>query len=236
LSLDLIPDGIRFSVRTCDNERAREESNMASWYERAVQTSFKPTADGYVFRCPNLWLFGRGRSYLVNEAQKEALAAHLRRRQRLILRLMAIYLVIAFGATMLFQSAGAPDTSTAGFFGVIALTVLGMLALALVPHIYLMQKIEPMLAQLQRSDEQTSLREQIFGVAALISPVHLALGGVGGALVAVANIKTIVEELSEGRFTSQLVWSSIGLLIGILLASYFAYLAVLKRKLKRRAS
>jgi hypothetical protein len=209
---------------------------MASWYERAVQTSFKPTADGYVFRCPNPWLFGRGRSYLVNEAQKEVLAGHLRQRQRLILRLMAIYLLISFGATMLLQSASAPDASTAGFLGVIALTMLGMLALALLPHLYLMRRIEPMLAELQRADEQTTLREQLFGVAAVISPVHLTLGGVGGFLVAVANIKTIVEELAEGSFTSQLVWSSIGLMIGVLLASYFAYLAILRRRLKRKAN
>jgi hypothetical protein len=196
---------------------------MASWYERAVQTSFKPTADGYVFRCPNPWLFGRGRSYLVNEAQKEVLAGHLRQRQRLILRLMAIYLLIAFGATMMLQSASAPDASTTGFLGVIALTVLGMLALALLPHLYLMRRIEPMLAELQRADEQTTLREQLFGVG-------------GGFLVAAANIKTIVEELAEGGFTSQLVWSSIGLMIGVLLASYFAYLAILRRRLKRKAN
>jgi hypothetical protein len=209
---------------------------MVAWYERAVQTSFKPTPDGYEFRCPNPWLFGHWRSYLVNEAQKEVLAGHLRQRQRLILRLMAIYLLIAFGATMMLQSASAPDASTTGFLGVIALTVLGMLALALLPHLYLMRRIEPMLAELQRADEQTTLREQLFGVAAVISPVHLTLGGGGGFLVAVANIKTIVEELAEGGFTSQLVWSSIGLMIGVLLASYFAYLAILRRRLKRKTN
>jgi hypothetical protein len=208
---------------------------MAAWYERAVQTSFKPTAGGYVFRCPNPWLFGRWRSYLVNEAQKETLAVHLRQRQRLILWLMAIYLPIALAVTALFQSLGGPpDPSTAGFLAVIAAAMLGMLALALVPHLYLMRKIEPLLAQMQRTDEQTTLREQLFGVAAVISPLNLALGGLGGFLVAVANIKSIAEELSEGRFGSQLLWPAIGLLFGVLLASYFAYLAILKRRLKRK--
>ena len=207
---------------------------MASWYERAVQTSFKPTADGYVFRCPNPWLFGHWRSYLVNEAQKEILAAHLRQRQRLILWLMAVYLLIALGFTILFQSSGAPDTSTSGFLAVVVLSMVGMLALALVPHLYLMRKIEPLLAQLPRTDDRATLHEQLFGVAAVISNVHLALGGVGGVLIAIANIKTIVEELSGGNPGSQLTWSAIGLLIGVLMASYFAYLAILKRKLKRK--
>lgn len=212
---------------------------MAAWYERAVQASFKPTAGGYVFRCPNPWLFGRWRTYLVDETQKETLAMHLRQRHRLILWLLAIYLSIALVvtvATALIQSLGGPlDPSTAGFLAVIAAALLGMLALALVPHLYLMRKIEPLLALMQRTDEQTTLREQLFGVAAAISPMNLALGGLGGFLVAVANIKSIAEELSEGRAGSQLLWSMIGLLVGVLLASYFAYLALLKRRLKRKA-
>lgn len=210
---------------------------MASWYERTVQASFKPTADGYVYRCPNPWLFGRWRSYLVNEAQKEIVAAHLRQRQRLILWLMAIYLLTALGLTALLQSSGAaPDTSTAGFMGVIALTMLAMLALALVPHLYLMRKIEPLLAQLPRADERATLHEQLFGVAAVISNLHLALGGLGGFMIAVANIKSIADELSQGRAGSQLYLSAFGLLVGVLLASYFAYLTILKRKLKRKTN
>jgi hypothetical protein len=209
---------------------------MASWYERAVQTSFKPTTDGIVFQCPNPWLFGRWRHYLVNEAQKEMLAAHLRQRQRLILWLMAIYLLIALGITILFQSSGAPDTSRSGFLGVVALTMVAMLALALMPHFYLMRKIAPLLAQLPRTDDRATLHEQLFGVAAVISNVHLAMGGVGGVLIAIANIKTIVEELSGGNPGSQLLWPATGLLVGVAMAGYFAYLAILKRKLKRKTN
>jgi hypothetical protein len=208
---------------------------VARWYERAVQTSFKPAEGGYVFQCPNPWLFGRLRSYLVNEAQKESLAECLRQRQRLILRLMAVYVLVAFGITLLFQSANtAIDPNSTAFLGIVALAMLGMLALALVPHFYLMRRIGPLLAELQRTDEQITLREQIFGVAAVISNMHLALGGLGGALIAASNIKTIAVGLSEGRPGSELSWSAFGLVVGVLLASYFAYLAILKRKLKRK--
>jgi hypothetical protein len=209
---------------------------MASWYDRAVQTSFKPAPEGgYVYRCPNPWLFGHWRSYLVDEAQKESLSVHLRQRQRLILWLMGFYLLVAFGLTLMFGSSGrAPDPTTGGFYAFVALALLGMLALALVPHVYLMRKIEPMLARLQRAEEPMTLHEQLFGVAAVISNLHLALGGLGGVLVVIANLKTIVEYLSEGGFGTQLLWPGFGLVFGSLLAGYFLYLTILKRRLKRK--
>jgi len=209
---------------------------MASWYDRAAQTSFKPAPDGgYVYRCPNRWLFGHWRRYLVNEAQKESLCVHLRQRQRLILWLMGIYLLVAFGLTLMFGSSGtAPDPTTDSFYAFVAAALLGMLALALVPHIYLMRKIEPLLAQLPRAEAPLSLHEQLFGVAAVISNLHLALGGFGGVLIFVANTRTIVEYLSQGVTGTQLLWPGFGLLFGSLLASYFLYLAILKRRLKRK--
>jgi hypothetical protein len=210
---------------------------MASLFDRAVETSFKPAPGGYEFRCPNPWLFGHWRTYFVNDAQKEVVAAHLRQRQRLVLWLLAIYLLIAFAATVAFQSLGGPpDLSTTGFLAIAAAAMLGMLALALVPHIYLRRKIEPLLAELPRTDAQATLHEQLFGVAAVISPVHLALGGLGGFLIAASNVKSIADMLSQGVAGSELLWSGFGLLIGVLLASYFAYLAILRRRLKRKAN
>ncbi|HEY4407682.1 MAG TPA: hypothetical protein VGN55_23780 [Xanthobacteraceae bacterium] len=211
---------------------------MASWYYNAVQTSFRPAPEGgYVYRCPNPWLFGHWRSFLVNEDQKESLSVHLRARQRLILWLMGLYLLIAFGLTLVFGSSGsAPDPTSGGFYVFVAVALLGMLALALVPHLYLMHKISPMLAQLPRAEAPLSLHEQLFGVAAVISNLHLALGGFGGVLIFIANAKTIVEYLSEGVIGTELIWPCFGLLIGSLLAGYFLYLTILKRKLKRRPS
>jgi len=208
---------------------------MAGWQDRAVETSFKPTEGGYIFQCPNPWLFGRTRSYLVNASQKEALAACLRQRQRVILWLMAVYVLVALGLTSLLQSMSpAPDPSTPGFLAVIALTMMGMFALAMAPHLYLMRKIRPLLPQLQPTEEAITLREQIFGVAAQISNMHLVLGGLGGFLVVAASVKSIVEDLSEGRVGMELYWRAFGLLVGTLLMSYFVYLALLKRRLTRR--
>jgi hypothetical protein len=208
---------------------------MASLFDRAVEASFKPVPGGYEFRRPSPWLFGHWRTYLANDAQKEVLAVVLRQRQRLILGLLAIYLLVAFAATVLYPALGGPpDLSTAAFVTVVVVAMLGMLTLALVPHIYLMRKIEPVLAQLQRTDEQATLHQQLFGVAAVISPVHLALGGLGGFLIAASNVKGIADLIAQGAVGSELFWPGFGLLIGFLLASYFAYLAILRRRLKRR--
>jgi hypothetical protein len=109
-----------------------------------------------------------------------------------------------------------------------------MLALALVPHVYLMRKIEPMVAQLPRAEPPMSLHDQLFGVAAVISYLHLSLGGFGGALVVIANVKTMIEYVSEGAPGVQLLWPSFGIVFGSLFAGYFLYLTLLKRKLQRK--
>ena len=212
-----------------------QESQMTSLYERAVQASFTPAPDGHVFRCPSPWLFGHWRSYLVNDAQKEMLAAHLRQRQRLIMGLMAIYLLIALGFTLAFQSSGPPDTSSSAFLDGVVVTMLVMIGLALMPHFYLMRKIGPLLAQLPRSDDHATLHQQLFGVASVISNLHLAMGGGGGVLIAIANTKGLADVIAGGQPAAQLFWPVLGLVIGVLMAAYFTYLWLLKRRLKRKA-
>ena len=207
---------------------------MASMLDRAVETSFKPAeSGGHEFRCPNPWLFGHVRTYLVNEAQKQQLATFLRQRQRVMLGLLAIYLLISFAVTMMFPSTtSASDGSTSGFVALVVVALLGMLALGLVPNYYLMRKVGALLAQLPRTDASMTLHQQLFGVAAVISNLHLALGGLGGFLVAASNIKSMVGVLYGGEEGS-LIWSGFGLLCGTALMSYFAYLTLLKRRLKR---
>ena len=208
---------------------------MASWYERAVQASFKPAPEGYEFRCPSPWLFGHWRGYLVNEAQKEKLAEHLRQRQRLMMGLMAVYLLIALGITLAFQASGPPDTSSSAFLDLVVLTTLVVVGLALMPHFYLMRKIKPLLAQLPRTADHATLHQQLFGVASVISNLHLAMGGGGGVLIAIANVKGMVDVIAGGQPAAQLFWPALGLLIGVAMAAYFTYLALLKRRLKRAA-
>jgi hypothetical protein len=208
---------------------------MARWYEGAEEAAFKPFAGGYVFQCPNPWLMGRSRNYLVNEAQKAALAESLRRHRRQILLLVIVYMVIAFGLA-LFVSQAPQGLSTFGFAAIVAVTVLAVVSIVLVPQVYLMRSIRPLLADLQRTDERITYGERLQSVAAAISGKLLLLGGIGGIMTIVGNIVTVADAISQDRAGSNLYRPVFGLVFGALLTGYFAYLAVLKRKLKRKAN
>jgi hypothetical protein len=211
--------------------RGGEDIHMPSIFDRAVEASFKPAEGGYDFRCPSPWLIGSWRFYRVNEAQKERLSECLRQRQRLVLRLLAGCLLIAAAFTAL-QSRADSDPAIAGAFVIVILAVL--LMIAVVQHVYLMRKIEPVLAEVRRPGEHAGMHDQIVGVAASISPLPLVLGGVGGALIAAANIKSMILAAAEGRVGLDIIWSFLGLLVGAGLTGYFGYLAILKRRLRQR--
>lgn len=205
---------------------------MSNWYDRVAARSFSPTEGGHVFRCPNPWLFGRWRTYLVNEDQKRRLSACLMQRQRLVVRLLSVYLLLALALTILFRSSDPiNDLSSSALLGLVGLVVPAMLVLILVPHFYFLRQIDPILAELPRTDDQTGLHQQIVGVAAVIKPMHIWLGGLGGVLIVASNVKSLLQELSPEGSGSP-TWSVFGIVVGLGLALYFGYLALLKRKLK----
>src|SRR6266700_326967 len=200
---------------------------MAKRYE---ETWFKPTAGGYVFQAQNPWLLGPSRHYLVNEAQKAELVACLRRRLRVILPGAAIFMLIALGILMFAgSSADALGLSTWGFVALLAFTL--VLLSAIVPHLYLMRLIRPLIARLQRTDERITFRDRHGGFANTVSGKLLLLGGIGGAMMVAGNIVTIV--LSEDRVGSQLYLPAFNIVTGAFLMSYFVYLAVLKREQRK---
>jgi hypothetical protein len=211
---------------------------MVKWYEGAEEAAFKPIAGGYVFQPPSLfWPVVRGRAYRVNETQKAELAACLRRQRGLIFLLLVAYVLIGLGLAAAIDAAGGPGRiSTAEFIAILAMTMLGAVPIVILPHIYLVRTLRPLLADLPRTEERISLGYQIRSLAAAVSLPLLLLGGLGGGLMIVGNVISIVDAVAEGRGGSKLYWPIFGLLFGALLTSYFAYLAMLKRKLKRQAS
>ncbi len=210
---------------------------MARWYEGAEEAAFKPVAGGYVFQPPSLfWPFSRSRGYLVNEAQKAELAACLRRQRRLIFLLIIAYVLIGLGLTTAIGMWGAPGRiSPVEFIAIVTVTALAAVPIVIVPHIYLVRSLRPLIAELPRSDERITVGDQFRRLAAAVSVPLLLLGGIGGGLMIIGNIVSIVDVIAEDRGGSKLYWPIFGLLFGVLLTGYFAYLAVLKAKLKRRA-
>jgi hypothetical protein len=109
-------------------------------FDGMEQMAFKPLADGYVYRAPNPWLFGPGRYYLVNEAQKAALVVHHRRMMQLMFWGIIAMVMIGVPLTGLFL----PHRSGT-MMGVSALVGL---ALGLCLNLLLVRRIEPIVATL----------------------------------------------------------------------------------------
>jgi hypothetical protein len=78
-----------------------------------------------------------------------------------------------------------------------------------------------------------SIREQLEGVAQSVSIWLVLFGGIGGVLIAAANIVSMSQTISEGRAGLNLVWPFIALIFGLGLAGYFGYIALLKAKMKQ---
>jgi hypothetical protein len=211
---------------------------MAKWYEGAEEAAFKPVAGGYVFQPPSLaWPFARAPRYLVNEAQKAALIACLRRQRQQTFLVVMLFALAGVGLAMGLAMAGpAARISPVEFVAVLAATMLAVVPIAILPHLKLMRTIRPLLADLPRTDERITFADQVHTLAAAISVPLLVLGGIGGSAMIIVNILSIVDAIAEGRGGSRPFWPIFGLLVGALLTSYFAYLAVLKLRLKRGAN
>jgi hypothetical protein len=118
---------------------------------------------------------------------------------------------------------------------IVTVTALAVVPIVILPHVYLMRSMRPLLADLPRTDERITVSDQLHSLAGAISGKLLALGGIGGGMMTIGNIVSIVDAIAEDRGGSKLYWPIFGLVFGALLTSYFAYLAVLKARLKRRA-
>jgi hypothetical protein len=211
---------------------------MAKWYEGAEQAAFKPVAGGYAFQPPSLrWPFGRSPCYLVNEDQKAELIACLRRQRQQTFFVVMVFALAGMGFAVALAIAG-PGTgiSPVGFVVVLTLTLLAVIPIAILPQIKLMRDIAPLLAGLPRTDERITLGDQLHTLAAAISVPLLVLGGIGGSAMIIVNALSVIDAIAEGRGGSRPLWPLFGLAVGLLLTSYFAYLAILKRKLRRGTS
>ena len=211
---------------------------MAKWYDGAEEAAFKPVAGGYVFQPPSLfWPFARSRGYLVNEAQKAELADCLRRQRRQIFLLLVVYVLIVMALMVTAGLSGfAVRIPSVEFIVIVTVTALAVFPIVILPHVYLMRGIRPLLAGLPRTDERITGGDQLRSLAAAISGKLLLLGGIGGGMTIIGNIVSIVDVIAEDRGGSRLYWPIFGLVFGALLTSYFAYLAILKANLKRRAN
>ena len=216
-------------------------TTMPRWYERANEASFKPVDGGYVFQAPSPWIFARPSYYLVSDTKKADIFACLGRWRLLMLlpvpaslclMLPMILFPSAIGRLLspLYQQLGT------GLFAPFLVTVLMlfMAPLIVVPQIYLARALRPLLADALPTEERIKLVEQLPKVAAQASTKLLIIGLMSALAMMVAGGLLLLDAFLEGHVAgSTLFNSSIVVVMGGLLAFYFAYLLKLKAKLKR---
>jgi hypothetical protein len=208
---------------------------MARWYEGGEEAAFKPVAGGYIFQPPSpYWPFASSGGYMVNEAQKSELATCLRRQRRRVLLLLVAYVLIVTALMVAGDLSGAAARMP-GFqpIAIVTATALAAIPIVILPHIFLMRSLRPLLAGLTHTDERITIGDRLESLAAAISGKLLWLGGIGGGMMLVGNLVSVIEAVAEDRGGSKLYLALFGLLCGALLTSYFVYLALLKSKLKR---
>ena len=215
---------------------------MARWYEAANEASFRSVADGYVFQQPYPWVIGRPRYYLVNEAQKAEILAHLGR-WRLFL-MLTVLLMSVFGASFVGLATYSPAALLKLIKPVLALgsgvfsTLVAVFLILLVaaPQIYLQRGLYPLLKHAPRTTERITMREQLHTIAETVSRKVLMVGLIGGiGMIGSASYITLADYF-DGHLFRNAMLSFLLFAIGGLIAIYFGYLTRLRLRSKRSAA
>jgi hypothetical protein len=156
---------------------------MAFW-DGAIMTDsreaiwFKQVPEGYVFRAPNPWVFGRGKYFLVTEAQKAQLLSVLAaRRQSRTLTIFLLCFAAMFGASLAAVAFIAGDTLRfLGIFLTIVVTLASIYAALLITAAPTARRVQPLLADLSPTDQRiTAADRRVAAAKAIWLPSHLTL-------------------------------------------------------------
>jgi hypothetical protein len=208
---------------------------MPRWYEAAVDSAFKPVAGGYVAKLPGRHFLGHTQSYLVNEAQKTQIVAVLWRQR--IMMLCALPICMALGGVfgrsvaMWYLTPGADAVPAGG------LALMLALLLGVVPVGYARNRLRPLLATLQTTDQGISIREQIDTIARRLSARVILIGlfyGLGMVLGGIIMVSDAIQAQRPPGLPLTFYVFSVG--AGVALTAYFAWLIVLRTRMNGDAA
>ena len=123
---------------------------------------FKQIPGGYLFRAPNPWVFGAGKHYFTNEAQRAEILEVGRVRHPVIRALVFALILIAcpVASTLLvYFFSGHPEPDGTDIGAIAMLTVTSLLAGLLIATQLRLRRLAPILVKLPRSDQKLALRD-----------------------------------------------------------------------------
>jgi hypothetical protein len=211
-----------------------EERAMAGLYDGMEEAAFKRIDGGYVFQSRNPWFFGRSRRYLVNEAQKAAIAGCIRETLRKVKPMVIVSMVVM----PLLMVGGAYLLVTLGRATPVNMLVL-MLALfgpyIALMHVYGVRRLRPFIADLPRTRERITLREGMANSVAHMSFKLLLLLLCCVGMGVVASLGVLADAFYEGHFVRSLLILWPGTILTGSAAVYFGKAMIDRARLKRRA-
>jgi hypothetical protein len=143
---------------------------------------FKETRGGYLFRAPNPWLFGAGKHYLTDQAQRAEILELGRVRHPVVRALVFALTIIACpgGSTLLvYLLSGHAEPDGGDIAAIAILTFVSLVASLLIVTRVRFRRLHPILMRLPRSDERLALRDiQAAQVKATSLKTLLVLGAV----------------------------------------------------------
>ena len=139
-------------------------------FDGMEEMSFKRVPEGWVYRIPNPWLFGRSRYYLVSEKQKSEIAGHHRRMWLFLL--LGIAVIAAVGAPL--TLAGFDERQV-----VVSLATAALVGLivGLVANAWLCRTIRPIIAGLPPTTHRITQSEVLNTQIAVFSRGYLLFFG-----------------------------------------------------------
>jgi len=138
-------------------------------FDRMAEASFRRVPEGWVYFAPSPWLVGCKRSYLLQEEQKAALAAKLRR----IFRLLFVAIIGVLGVAMPL----AFPAEQYGPFTRLAVASLAGLMLGSAFNAYVCRTIRPLIAGLQPTTYRITRGDVFQAQLAVFSRGHILFFG-----------------------------------------------------------
>jgi hypothetical protein len=134
-------------------------SNARSQIEAIL---FKPAPNGFIYRAPNPWVFGRADHYLVNEADKNDILGIIVARRPILRAVVLVAALVLWGVgigTLGWAFSGHEDPTATDVVAMIILTVLAMFVALHVALRRRLRRLQPILDRLPRSNERITSGE-----------------------------------------------------------------------------